>query len=182
MTNQRLDRLAAAVLSARQWRDWTQLDVHAHGGPSNSTLTAIEDARPPGPSASTLRKLEKAFGWPKGAGRDLLNPAIDDAELDRRADASVFEQMQEDVASATTHLSDEQLVGELYRRLARARRAGGDGNAEEYRGSAPIAEQPNGRRQGKEQRREAERAAAVQAGRSLAAQGDKGLANETDIA
>lgn len=80
-----LERLATAVKSARTWRGLSQLEVHALGGPSNSTLTQIEAGRPPAPSLQTMKKLEKAFDWPAGMVRLILSDATDE-EVDARLD------------------------------------------------------------------------------------------------
>lgn len=57
------------------------MDVWKLGGPSNSTLTAIEAARGPAPSRSTLRKLDRGMNWSPGSARRVLlggRPATDD--------------------------------------------------------------------------------------------------------
>lgn len=68
-----LANLAKHVLARREALDLTQLDVWNAGGPSNSTLTAIESARPPAPSRSTLRKLDHALRWTEGSARAALS-------------------------------------------------------------------------------------------------------------
>lgn len=70
--NEDLPNLATHVRARRAHKDWTQLDVYNQGGPSNSTLTAVEDARPPGPSRSTLRKLDVGLQWESGSARRVL--------------------------------------------------------------------------------------------------------------
>lgn len=64
--------LARCVSSRRAHLDLTQVQVWERGGPSNSTLTAIESARPPAPSRSTLKKLDKALEWEDGSARRCL--------------------------------------------------------------------------------------------------------------
>jgi hypothetical protein len=70
--NEDLQNLADHVKARRDEKDWSQLDVYNRGGPSNSTLTAIEAARPPAPSRSTIRKLDIALDWEPGSTRDVL--------------------------------------------------------------------------------------------------------------
>lgn len=67
-----LQNLADHVKARRLHKDWTQLDVYNQGGPSNSTLTAVEDARTPGPSRSTIRKLDVGLQWESGSARRVL--------------------------------------------------------------------------------------------------------------
>ena len=67
-----LVNLAKHVSKRRLDLDLTQVQVWERGGPSNSTLTAIEAARPPAPSRSTLRKLDKALNWEEGSARRCL--------------------------------------------------------------------------------------------------------------
>lgn len=67
-----LANLANHVVWRRAELDMTQMDVWNAGGPSNSTLTAIESARPPAPSRSTLRKLDLALRWTEGSARSAL--------------------------------------------------------------------------------------------------------------
>jgi len=76
-----LHNLAEHVLARRRAKDLTQMDVWKLGGPSNSTLTAIEAARGPAPSRSTLRKLDRGMNWSPGSARRVLlggNPATED--------------------------------------------------------------------------------------------------------
>lgn len=70
---QDLANLAQHVRARREELDLTQLDVWNAGGPSNSTLTAIESARPPAPSRSTLRKLDHALRWVEGSAKAALS-------------------------------------------------------------------------------------------------------------
>lgn len=67
-----LTNLANHVKARRAHMDWTQLDVYARGGPSNSKLTEIEDARPPSPSRATMRKLDVGLGWVAGSTKACL--------------------------------------------------------------------------------------------------------------
>lgn len=68
-----LENLAKHVQQRREELDLTQLDLRALGGPSNSTLTQIEAARPPTPSRATLHKLDKGLRWEPGSARQVLS-------------------------------------------------------------------------------------------------------------
>lgn len=61
--------LGEAVLSRRDELGLSQLDVHAMGGPSNTTLTSIETAKSPRVSPATLRKLDGPLRWEPGSAR-----------------------------------------------------------------------------------------------------------------
>lgn len=75
------------MLARREKFGLSQLDLGVLGGPSNSTLTQIESARGPVPSASTLKKLDRALGWPPGTARRLLTPAMSDSEAEHWIDS-----------------------------------------------------------------------------------------------
>lgn len=67
-----LQSLAHYVRLRRTELDVTQMEIWEAGGPSNSTLTAIENGRPPVPSRSTLQKLDKVLGWVPGSARRTI--------------------------------------------------------------------------------------------------------------
>lgn len=62
-------RLADAVLARRRELDVTQLEVWQAGGPSNTTLTAIEKGAQASLPRSTARKLDKGLQWEDGSAR-----------------------------------------------------------------------------------------------------------------
>ncbi len=62
-------RLGRYVLARRLELDLNQLDVHAAGGPSNSTLTEIENGRLDALTRATARKLDKGLRWEAGSAR-----------------------------------------------------------------------------------------------------------------
>ncbi|WP_163540799.1 helix-turn-helix domain-containing protein [Occultella kanbiaonis] len=68
-----LANLARHVTARRNRLGLSQVQIWNAGGPSNSTLTKIESATPPEPSAVTLRKLDAALGWEKGSARRVLD-------------------------------------------------------------------------------------------------------------
>lgn len=69
----RLKRFGEIVLNRRDEQlGFTQLDVHGRGGPSNSTLTKIENGEPPKPTAATLKKLDYALDWEPGSAVSAL--------------------------------------------------------------------------------------------------------------
>lgn len=62
-------RLADAVKARRLELDRTQLEVHAAGGPSNSTQTLIENAQAETLSRTTARRLDTGLKWAEGSAR-----------------------------------------------------------------------------------------------------------------
>lgn len=67
------DRLKAAVLHRREDElDMSQMEVWAAGGPSNTTLTNIENARLPLPSRASLKKLDVGLQWEDGSAKRVL--------------------------------------------------------------------------------------------------------------
>lgn len=63
------DRLAAAVRGRRLDLDRTQLDVWQAGGPSNTTLTRVENSEIETLTRTTARKLDKGLRWEEGSAR-----------------------------------------------------------------------------------------------------------------
>jgi hypothetical protein len=108
-----LRNLAKHVKARRLHKDWTQLDVYNQGGPSNSTLTQVEDARTPGPSRSTIRKLDVGLQWESGSTRRVLEGGaprpLDDDAIDESVTTS---QQNDDVPPWNTRvpegMTDEQ--------------------------------------------------------------------------
>lgn len=101
MTTEDRDNLARHVLARREDMDWTQLDVHARGGPSNSTLTTIEGgsevAQAP-LSRTTLRKLDKGLGWERGSAKRVLAGGEPRVALDEdRRDAAWLREILPDM-------------------------------------------------------------------------------------
>lgn len=72
---QAVQKLAAAVKTRRRDLGLTQLEVWDAGGPSNSTLTAIESASQESISRSTLRKLDVGLQWEQGTAASILAAA-----------------------------------------------------------------------------------------------------------
>lgn len=74
--------LAAAVKARREEIGRNQLDVRKHGGPANSTMTSIEQAKSLYITWHTLRCLDEGLDWPDGnavrivSGHEPLDPAV----------------------------------------------------------------------------------------------------------
>lgn len=67
-----LEALGRAVRTRRTQLGLTQEEVNAHGGPSDTTLTKIENGEGANPAASTLRKLDTALRWRPGSAQRVL--------------------------------------------------------------------------------------------------------------
>ncbi|MCW2815659.1 MAG: hypothetical protein JWN84_3114 [Nocardioides sp.] len=70
--------LARVVVGWRSRHGWSQAVVSARGGPSATTLSAIESAewsseRP----AATLAKLDAGLGWPRGTAAKVLHEGFE---------------------------------------------------------------------------------------------------------
>lgn len=61
--------LARWVKARRDELDLTQMEVWMAGGPSNTTLTKIENAEMDGLTRTTARKLDAALQWEPGSAR-----------------------------------------------------------------------------------------------------------------
>lgn len=66
-------RLAEVVLARRQELRLSQREVLERGGPSNATMTQIENGMARNPSEATLRKLDHALMWEPGSARRVLD-------------------------------------------------------------------------------------------------------------
>lgn len=66
-------RLGLAVRDRRARLGLSQTDLWRSGGPSNSTLTNIENGRQVPVSSFTLRKLDEALKWGTGCAYSLLH-------------------------------------------------------------------------------------------------------------
>lgn len=66
-------RLAQAIADRRRALGRSQIGVWRSGGPSNSTLTRLENGEGDPPSPSTLRKLDKGLDWVPGSAAAVLN-------------------------------------------------------------------------------------------------------------
>lgn len=67
------ERLAAAVKARRAELEMNQLEVWQNGGPSNTTLTDIENGRTTTLSRTTARKLDAGLRWPEGTARRIFD-------------------------------------------------------------------------------------------------------------
>lgn len=73
---ERAARFAAAVLQRRTELAKSQLDVWRSGGPSNSTLTTLENGRGELTNA-TAKKLDKALEWEPGSALRLWREGVE---------------------------------------------------------------------------------------------------------
>lgn len=64
-------RLADAVLARREELALTQLEVAAAGGPSNTTLTVIENGLTANLTNATAKKLDRGLQWAPGSARTV---------------------------------------------------------------------------------------------------------------
>lgn len=62
-------RFGEVVLARRRELDLSQLDVWQAGGPSNTTLTEIENGRVHTLTRTTARKLDAGLHWEPGSAR-----------------------------------------------------------------------------------------------------------------
>lgn len=66
------ERLRDAVLRRRAELDISQAELTAAGGPSNSTMTAIENGRMDKLERVTARKLDRGLRWEPGSARAVF--------------------------------------------------------------------------------------------------------------
>lgn len=76
MSTNPAQRLADAVLARRRELDMTQLEVWNAGGPSNSTLTKIENGDLTTLTRKTARSLDTGLRWEPGSARDLYEKGL----------------------------------------------------------------------------------------------------------
>lgn len=103
-------RLAEAVKARRADRGLSQLDVYEAGGPSNSTMTAIENASKADISWSTLRKLDIGLQWPQDFALNLISGKT----LNHPVSPPSLDGVPTDALAAVT----SALLAELQRRTA----------------------------------------------------------------
>lgn len=103
-------RLAEAVKARRAELGLSQLHVYEAGGPSNSTMTAIENATKTDISWSTLRKLDIGLQWPQDCALNLISGKA----LDQSVSAPSLDGVPTDALAAVT----SALLAELQRRTA----------------------------------------------------------------
>ncbi|WP_207842574.1 helix-turn-helix domain-containing protein [Williamsia soli] len=65
-------KLGEAVAARRRELNMSQIDVWQNGGPSNSTLTGIENGAAETVGAVTQRKLDRALRWEEGSAQRVL--------------------------------------------------------------------------------------------------------------
>lgn len=90
-----VERLADTVSQRRRHLGRSQIEVWERGGPSNSTMTSIENAASTSVTPATLRKLDVGLSWVAGTAAGVLNgdvPAqapIRDIRYDSRTGAEM---------------------------------------------------------------------------------------------
>lgn len=94
------DRLAEAVKARRHELQLSQLDVWQNGGPSNTTLTAVENGLVETLTRTTARKLDAGLQWPEGTAKrihegtmgsgDLLRSYVEQSDLSPEARADIL--------------------------------------------------------------------------------------------
>lgn len=118
MTADSLRALGERVRTRRSELGLSQLDAHAAGGPSNTTLTAIENGQAATISSGTLRKLDTALQWAPGSARRVLEGGEPTQAPSSRPVAHVAAGDPESVLHAMlAQVPGSYLVGELARRL-----------------------------------------------------------------
>lgn len=106
-------RFGEIVLARRrELDDISQVEVwKGRGGPSNSTLTAIEAGKGK-PSGGTLKKLDAALGWVPGSARRAFYEGADPTPL-------AVQVAQPEPAVTARDLTDDELLAELTYRIKR---------------------------------------------------------------
>lgn len=72
METEHVAALGKAIRTRREELDLTQDDLAGRGGPSNTTVSAIEQGKASTVAPVTLRKIDKALGWQTGSARSIL--------------------------------------------------------------------------------------------------------------
>lgn len=67
-----IQRLGERIAERRRELGMSQIDVWQAGGPSNSTLTGIENGTASSVSPATLRKIDQALMWAVGSSKHIL--------------------------------------------------------------------------------------------------------------
>lgn len=111
------ERFGMVVMTRRLELDLNQLEAGAAGGPSNTTLTAIENGRITDLSRTTARKLDKALQWePGSAKRTWLGG--DPAPLEAVGDSRLAQTIAEIEASGISEASKRYAIDLLKRQDA----------------------------------------------------------------
>lgn len=111
-------RLAAAVRARRTYLGLTQGEVTAAGGPTNSTLTSIENGRSARIVQKTLKKLDSSLQWPEGTALAYLTDTK--TNLDRAQTRTPLE----NVPTETLAEIASEALSELRRRIIHPRNNG----------------------------------------------------------
>lgn len=96
-------RLAAAVKARRDQLELSQIDVWQAGGPSNTTLTNIENGHMSALNRKTAAKLDKGLRWVAGSARRVFDLGADPEPLPDLGDLSdLLDQVEQSGLSEET--------------------------------------------------------------------------------
>lgn len=115
-------RLGEAVRQRRKELDLTQLEVWQSGGPSNTTLTTIENGEATSLVRTTARKLDVGLQWEPGSARRVWDgtgearPALRVDRVDEEFVAAVqragiSDQLRESILAAIEAEQQRRLEG-----------------------------------------------------------------------
>lgn len=130
MANDEITRLGEHVSARRRELGLSQLDVWKAGGPSNSTLTGLENGTAKTVSSSTLKKLDHSLSWESGSALRILNGGspqellpfqIDSQEAAQRGLTLEFQPKDLDLGDLVMLMRD---LSDLSAAVARAKESG----------------------------------------------------------
>lgn len=104
-------RFGQIVLARRLKLDLNQLEVSAAGGPSNSTLTAIENGRLEELTRATAKKLDRGLRWEPGSARVAWQGGDPTPLLEATSP------VRDDLGAVRRHISEAAIDDGLRRRL-----------------------------------------------------------------
>lgn len=127
------ERLRDAVKARREELDLNQMEVWQAGGPSNTTLTAIEQGRLETLTKATAQKLDKGLRWRPGSAKAVFEGSGQAEPAD--ATQVILDLMDRVRRTDLSPETKEHILATLDGDLRRAREGGGgDGR----RGAAPM--------------------------------------------
>lgn len=137
MSTKAAERLAHAVTARRLELELTQLDVWQAGGPSNTTLTAIENAKREVLARTTARKLDRGLRWEDGSARRVWNGDGEPRTLD------VVSSFADEVRRSNLSPGAKEWALRRAREDEEARSLGGDDPRSDLKGGRSSAENPH---------------------------------------
>lgn len=93
------EHLARRVLARRHELDMSQLDVWQAGGPSNTTLTKIENGEMEALARTTARKLDTGLRWEPGSARRVFEGG-EPTPLREERPAGELERLRRDIETS----------------------------------------------------------------------------------